>query len=228
MNLGIAYMKRDRADRGLAHLRTAVRLWPTLPEARRWLAWGLERDGQLEAAAAELDKALELRPNYLDAMEAQARLRGSMGSPEESLSAYRRLVQTDPARARDTGLLFQVAYAQQKHGARQAAIGLYEDLLRLDPRHRQGTFNLAYAYMKGAEAEDWARAAELFEKVLEIDPDYREALHHLASVHWQLGEETEAARWDRLYLERGGGHRGLERESRERLAAAGESESTNP
>jgi len=228
MNLGIAYIKRDSADKGLWHLRTAVRLWPTLPEARRWLAWGLERDGQLDEAEAELRKALELRPAYLDALEALAGLQGKLGRPEEALAAYRRLVETDPGQARDTGLLFRVAFAQQKHGSRKMAIDLYEELLRLAPRHRQGTFNLAYALMGGDGPADWSRAAELFEKVLEIDPDYAEALHRLATVHWKLGETAEAARWDRLYLEGGGGHRGLERESRRRLAALRGAEGTTP
>jgi tetratricopeptide (TPR) repeat protein len=228
MNLGIAYMKRGRDELGLEHLRIAVRLWPTLPEARRWMAWGLERDGQKEEAETELLKALELRPNYLAALKALAKLYTSMGRPDEALAIHRRLADTDPREAREPDLLFEVAFSQQKQGEREAAIGLYEELLQLAPRHRQGTFNLAYAYMGGAGPDDWARAADLFEKVLEIDPEYLEALHHLASAHWKLGNAQAAVRWDREYLERGAGHRGLERESRRRIASQGETSGAKP
>lgn len=116
--------------------------------------------------------------------------------------------------------LFDQAFAAQRAGRRDECIGLYERLLALAPRHRQGTFNLAYAYRYGDSAEDWNRSVALFQRVLEIDPGYSEAIHHLAAVYWKLERREEAIRYDRLYLEEGE-HEDLKAASRRRLAGAG-------
>ncbi len=115
--------------------------------------------------------------------------------------------------------LWEQAFAAQMAGRRDEAIGLYEKFLELRPRHRQATFNLAYAYGEGGSPGDWLRSAELFRSVLEIDPGYSEALFHLATVHWNLERTQEAMEYDRLYLERGE-HEGLKASSRRRLAQA--------
>ena len=120
-----------------------------------------------------------------------------------------------------TRAAFNRAFAAQKAGQRSEAIRLYEELLAADPRDREGTFNLAYAYLEGDTAEDWSRAAELFLAVLEIDPSYTEAAHHLATTYWSLNRRDEAIRWAQRYLE-GETHPDLEKISRRRLADVAE------
>lgn len=119
--------------------------------------------------------------------------------------------------------LWEQAFAAQMAGRRDEAIGLYEKFLELRPRHRQATFNLAYAYAygDGGTEEDRRRSGTLFKRVLEIDPDYTEALFHLATVNWQLEQAREAIKYDRLYLERGDNEE-LKVASRSRLAKGGE------
>ncbi len=119
--------------------------------------------------------------------------------------------------------LFNQAFRHQKSGKRELAIELYEQLLRLDPNHRQGTYNLAYAFLYSSEPSHWARSASLFQKVLVIDPQYLFSIHHLATAHWKLGNDTEGINYDRLYLEKGQ-HRNLRRRSQERLAKAGKTQ----
>ena len=133
------------------------------------------------------------------------------------------LILDNPAGQTSTQALATVKrlFAAQKAGRRDEAIRLYEELLSLDPRHRQGSFNLAYAYLEGETAEEWSRAAELFDAVLEIDPEYTEAANRLATAYWKLGRQDEAILWDRQYLE-GETHSALADLSRRRLASAGE------
>ncbi len=214
LNLGNALVKRGDYDRGLFHLRQAVTLWPTLPEARLYLGYGLSRAGFAEEAEKEMLAALELRPDYLKGHQFIARLYEQQGETDKAFAAYQRLHELG---TRDPEILFGLGFAYQKRGDREQAIRVYEELLSIAPDHRQGNFNLAYAYKNGDSPEEWSRSAELFRRVLSIDPDYDEALHHLATALWSLGNASEAAIYDSLYVNRGR-HAGLKAVSEERLA----------
>ena len=235
LNLGLAYLRRSEIDTGLAHLRTAVELWPTSPETHYYLGRGLAGAGDVAGAEKEYRSAIELRDNYVLARNNLAGLYESQGRRDEALAELKVLAQLEPAREgyrdriraleQDPGqlavrALFERAWEAQRAGNRDECIPIYEKLLELAPRHRQGTFNLAYALRDGKSAEEWARSAELFERVLEIDPSYSEAIYHLATVSWRLERTEEAIRNDRLYLELGE-HEELKAGSRRRLAEAG-------
>jgi tetratricopeptide (TPR) repeat protein len=214
LNLGNALVRRGDYDRGLSHLRQAVRLWPSLPEAHLYLGYGLSKAGFVEEAEKEMLTALELRSDYLKGYKFIAEFYEKQGESDQAFAAYQRLRDLG---TRDPDVLFKLGFAYQKRGDRDQAIQTYEKLLTIAPNHRQGNFNLAYAYKNGVSPEEWARSAALFRKVLEIDPTYYEALHHLATTQWNLGNETEAARYDSLYLQRGQ-HPSLKSVSKERLA----------
>jgi len=226
LNLGLAYVKRGQQDKGIAHLRTAVRLWPTLPEAHLFLGYGLKRGENFVEAEREYRKAIELRPNYLKAYRYLADLYEAQGRMDEAVATLATMRAFDPANTSVekriqwlTNRLFAEAFAYQKKGQRQEAIDRYQQLLRIEPLHRQGTFNLAYAYLGGTTKGDWLRSTHLFQKVLEIDPTYTEALFRLASAYWKLEIEEEGIRYDRLYLKRGN-HNQLRATSQKRLEDA--------
>lgn len=214
MNLGNALVKRGDYDRGLLHLWQAVQLWPSLPEAHLYLGYGLSRAGRAEEAEKEMLAALDLRPDYLKGHKFIAQFYEEQGEADKAFAAYQRLHDLGTS---DPGVLFRLGFAHQKRGDREQAIRIYEELLAVAPDHRQGNFNLAYAYKNGDSPEEWSRGATLFRQVLAIDPDYHEALHHLATTLWNLGNETEAAEYDSLYVQRGQ-HRSLKITSQERLA----------
>jgi tetratricopeptide (TPR) repeat protein len=168
----------------------------------------------LEEAEKEMLAALDLRPDYLKGLQFIARFYEEQGEADKALAAYQRLYDLG---ARDPGFLFKLGFAHQKRGDREQAIRIYEELLAIAPDHRQGNFNLAYAYKNGDSPDEWSRSATLFRQVLSIDPTYHEALHHLATTQWNLGNEAEAAEYDSLYMEQGK-HPSLKSVSRERLA----------
>jgi tetratricopeptide (TPR) repeat protein len=238
LNLGLAQLRRGTTEDGEANLRRAVSLWPDSPETHFFLAVGLTRLGRDEEAEEEFNRAIALRENYTNAYQRLGELHERQGRMDLALASYEKWVQIEPgqtaaveatqrlrAQSRQAEILdvFTRAYAAQMEGRRSEAFRLYQELLTLDPLHRRGTFNLAYAYLEGTTAEDWSRAAELFLAVLEIDPSYTEAAYRLASAYWKLGRRDDAIRWDHLYLE-GRTHPDLEKVSRRRLAEAGESE----
>ena len=238
LNLGLAQVKRGNMDDGLLHLRKAVRLWPGSPETRLYLGYGLGRVGKIREAEAEFREALRLRPNFMKAHRYLADFYEGQGRWNDAVAALQHLLALDPkqssVQARIQRLsnndpssdsvqitrLFQGAFSLQKQGKRELAIQRYETLLTHAPNHRQGMFNLAFAYMNSDDAGEWSRSEVLFKRVLEIDPDYTEAIYRLATVHWKLGQRDQAMAYDRAYLARGG-HRDLRKRSEERLQQGG-------
>lgn len=138
-------------------------------------------------------------------------LKGNYGKAVEILSA------SYPAQGANPSLLFNLAFSHQRLGNRQEAIRFYEELLRVEPNHTKGHFNLAYAYLGEASSGEWSRSARHFEKVRELDPKYTEAIFHLATAYWKLDRKQEAEATDRLYLELGA-HQDLRQTSRERIS----------
>lgn len=237
LNLGHAQVKRGDFEQGIAHLRTAVRLWPSAPEPHLYLGLGLDKQGKTAEAEKEYRRAIALRPRYLRAYRYLAGFYERQDRLADALAQFERLQAFDPgavvlevkinrlrqrlsAIGTDGGSdLFREAYALQADGKREEAIKRYERLLKQFPGHRQGTFNLAYAYLQGVRSGDWESSAKLFRKVLEIDATYVEAIHHLASAYWKIGDEEQAAKYDRSYMELGN-HSNFRQRSQERLARA--------
>jgi tetratricopeptide (TPR) repeat protein len=218
-NLGLAYLERGKTETGLEHLRLAAQLFPGSAETRYYLAYGLESIGALDEAEAELQQALALRPDYVDAYANLAALHEKRERYAEAAEAYRRVLEIDPVKRSDPEILFRVAFSYQMQGNREGAAEAYENLLVISPDHRQGNFNLAYLYAHGENREEWVRCVALFERVLEIDPEYSEALFHLSTVYRQLGDAERAAEYDREHIERGT-HEDLIERSRARLGTA--------
>ena len=99
VNLGAAYVRRGRVPDALPHLRTAVELWPTLPDARLYLGWALRKSGDLAGAAVEVERAIELRPRYILALEELALVRQALGQVSEERAALRKILAMAPEHA---------------------------------------------------------------------------------------------------------------------------------
>lgn len=235
LNLGFAHIKRHNMEKGLKHLRTAVDLWPNLPEAHLYLAYGLGENGNFIEAEREFLQALTLRPNYLKGYQFLATFYEKQGRISEAILALKKLEALDPGQgwvgnriallrnrqpSKGTEQLFAEAFAYQKEGRRSLAIQRYEQLLKIAPNHRQANFNLAYAYLHGNNPTEWSRGAILFQKVIKLDPNYSEAFHHLAAAYWKLGKRADAVFFDQQYLEHAT-HSDLKKRSEERLAKEG-------
>jgi tetratricopeptide (TPR) repeat protein len=193
-----------------------------------WLRLGglRAKAGRLAEARATYRRLLEIDPANDRAVEALAALDRDPPSADPYAIAEIRagryaeavaiLVRMRRERPRDPDVLFNLGWAHDRLGRRPEALEAYEALIAIAPTHRQGHFNLAYAYLEGQSAEDWRRAAELFERTLAVDPSYHEAWFHLATAWWKLGDDARARAADRRFLEHGG-HEELMARARARL-----------
>lgn len=198
---GLALMRQGQSLEAALLFRQILKMEPESTEIRKSLARILVSLG-LKHAATQVGKPYANRTATVSPLEQQ--VAGALAS------------QT-PSPLNQVHRLFVEGYTHQQNGERDKAIQVYEQILRLDSRHRQVMFNLAYAYLEGATASEWERSVELFHQVLEIDPEYVESLHHLASAYWKLGKRDQAAMYDQAFVEQAPKNN-LRGESEQRLA----------
>jgi tetratricopeptide (TPR) repeat protein len=107
-------------------------------------------------------------------------------SPAESIAAYQRALELDPASAATCLNLGRLLHEQ---GDLDAAEQLYRDALRHTGGDVTAAFNLAVVLQDAAR---WREAAGAYHAVLELDPTYADAYYNLAAVYEYLGDSTVA------------------------------------
>jgi tetratricopeptide (TPR) repeat protein len=141
----------------------------------------LSRDA---AALPFYDRALALKPDYADAIEARARLLQRAGRLDEAVAAYEALMPFKPAAA----LSAKAAILLDLDRAREA-FEAYHALTYADPGDATAWYNCgAILAARGEQAP----AYEYFQQALERDPGYGKALYGAAAALQKLGRPEEA------------------------------------
>jgi tetratricopeptide (TPR) repeat protein len=145
--LAMVYERSGRPVESLAELERAVRFDPTHVLARLGLAGALARDGLLDQATLEADRASKEAPRFSGAWRVLALLYQERRMYEESAEAWKKLTELEPS-----------GEAFNNLGTVYAALGRYEDsvsslkkALELDPNHRNARINLTEIERRGPE-----------------------------------------------------------------------------
>ncbi|MCP4201436.1 MAG: tetratricopeptide repeat protein [bacterium] len=148
----------------------AITLDPDLPEAHAALsALWLASDRFAEAATAA-DRALELEPGNIRAMEIRYQAHKALGNEAEAAQALAELQAASPEAAqldrynRGVGLF--------NTGAIEEAKSLFLEVLELDPGHARSHYMLGMCHVNSG---DNAKAREHLERFLELAPDDADA-----------------------------------------------------
>ena len=144
------------------------------------------RNGDLEAARGEFERALEL-----DAANAEAMLNlGNLQRAEGKLGAAEHLVkralQVDPS---SIGALSQLAELKRDQGDLDEAVRLFEEALAIDDA--LPSLSLGYGDVL-QRAGRFADAERAFKSVLELDPDSFKARYNLGVTYGRQGRTDDA------------------------------------
>ncbi len=176
--------------------------------------------GRDAEALPYFDRAIQLKPDYPEVLEARARILLRAGRFEEAIAAYRAQLRIQPATA---DILYNLGTALERAGQKVEALACFERCLVLSPQSlpalqakalalhdlgRDLAALQAYRELAAANPEDasaWyncgaihaargeaAEAYDFFVKALDCDPAYGKALYGAAGALEKLGRPGEA------------------------------------
>ena len=150
------------------------------------LAFLYEQVGGKEEAIRFYTKAVQMRPDYAQALYNLANLYKDAGNYKLAMEVYERLVHYHPKNTLgylNMGLIFN-AIGDKPH-ARQ----FYLKVIALDPDNGDAYFNLGYLSESQGELSE---AVNYYEKAVEVAPKNAEAYYNLGNVYASLGQNGEA------------------------------------
>jgi adenylate cyclase len=159
------YLSSSVLERAIAFARKAIELDPNLPEAYAELAYNIIRKHDFDAAAAAVERAIALNPNFADYRIAQVLF--SVGDPTRAIELAKTQMRLDPFHPHFAPLIAGEAYyvLKQYHEAHR---WLREATGRA-PNHQYGHAFLAATYAQLGQLDDaHAEAAE----VMRVNPSY--------------------------------------------------------
>jgi len=145
-----------------------------------------EKVGGKDEAMRYYAKAVQMKPDYKQALYNLAGLYRDAGNYKVAMALYGRLVHFHPQYAQaylNMGLILNVLGDQQK--ARQ----FYLKVIDLDPENGDAFFNLGYLSESQGELSE---AVSYYEKAVEVSPKNGEAYYNLGNVYASLGQNAEA------------------------------------
>jgi Flp pilus assembly protein TadD len=144
--LGFAYLRAGQAENALRHLREAARVGASDLEEAALVQYNLGNAeaavGNRAQAAVHFAKAIELRPDFAEALNNLGVMRQVDGRLEEATELYRKALTIKPEYAEAHNNLGVMLQAQ---GKLDEAIGHYQEAVRLNATYTLARENLAAA-----------------------------------------------------------------------------------
>lgn len=120
--------------------RQAIANAPKFDRAHYLLGVICAHGGKIDDSMTSLRRAIELRPDYFDAIRALAAVSGRSGDLTCALDCFRRLI---GAGINNNEILLEYAETAERYGAVDEAISARQVLLEREPNNLENRFNLA-------------------------------------------------------------------------------------
>jgi tetratricopeptide (TPR) repeat protein len=165
-------------------------------EARR-----LSKIGKHEEAIAEINKAIDIHPNYADSYVNRALIYKDQGKMFQTIGDYNKAVQLNP---RLHTVQYDLGQALRQMKMFEPAAEAYQAAIQINPLMLEAYNNLGITYR---ELKQYDKSIAWFEKVIERDPRYIKAYNNLGAslaesgdIDRAIGVLEEAIRVDPYYL----------------------------
>ena len=142
--------------------------------------------GNLQGAIAACEKALEIDPKYVNALNGLGYTLKDLGRYSEAITAYDKALEIDPKSHKAWNGL---GYTLKDLGRNSEAIAAYKQALEIDPKSHYAWNGLGGAL---GDLDRYKEAIAAFEKALEIDPKFHIAWNGLGNALHRLGRNSEA------------------------------------
>ena len=146
----------------------------------------LYNKGQTEQALDHFNQALQIKPEYADALNNKGRAFIKLGKIEEAVEILNKALRLNP---NSTQALTNLGTALKKHGNLDQAIQQWQNVLNIDPENLNIRYSIALALAQQQKYDD---AIDHFNEALRIKPNWPEVHYNLASVYSILGRKNLA------------------------------------
>lgn len=149
-------------------------------------ALDLHRNSRLQEAAAAYRRALDIKPDFLEALCNLGAVLHALGQTEAAIDCFRRAVEMHPGNDRLQYSLGAALQAARQHAAAEAA---YRRALDINPALLEARFNLGMLLRDSGRLDE---AAEHLRQMIACNAGIAEAHHSLGMVYYMLGNYREA------------------------------------
>ena len=163
-------------DESLRHARLATMALPKVGTSFNNLGAALDDKGRFDDAITALNKALQLKPDFPEALYNLGNVLAHKPQFDEAIAAYHKALQLKPDFPQ---ALSNLGSALFRKGQFDEAIAAYHKALRLKPHDPQALTNLGSALYRQVRFEEGSGAIN---KALQLKPDNPEALNNLGSA----------------------------------------------
>lgn len=165
-NLAVAYSHLGKTDEAIGALQRSLKINPYYPEGYNNLASFYLQKKDLDRAEQCLNNAIKLRTYYGKAHFNRGRIYLERGDNEKAWECFKvACIQGDLDNETGFSVYAQTSMTLKKY---PEAIEGYTKLLRLNPGHYDGKFNLATAYFL---TKDFTKAVSLYKELEKQRPD---------------------------------------------------------
>ena len=144
------------------------------------------RLGQNDIAVALIGRALNCRPDYVNAHNNLGIVLNDLGRLDEAVASYRRALSLNPDYAE---LHYNLGNAYKDQGKLDEAAACYRRALNLKPAYAEAHNNLGVILNDQGRLDE---AAACFRQALSLKPDYAEAQYNLGKTFTDQGRLYEA------------------------------------
>ncbi len=138
----------------------------------------IDRD-DLQGALLELDQAIRLNPNYVEALSSRGNVHFALGSVEEAFEDLHKAMHLDPNYAEayiNRGVIRSIVDPE-------GAISDFDKALQIDPKNTLAYFNRGSFYSRQGDLQ---QAVSDLSKAIDINPDFVEAYNVRGETYSQL------------------------------------------
>ena len=158
-----------------------VRWRESTHKARRW-----GKLGDMEKAIEEINRAIEIKPGYVDSYLQRAVIYKEGGDLFKAVSDYGMAVDLNP---NIPSVQYDFGQTLRQLRMYEPAIGAYQRAIELNPTMLEAYNNLGITY---SELKRYREAAGYFQRVIKMNPRYTKAYNNLGAAYAQSGDMDRA------------------------------------
>ena len=142
--------------------------------------------GDVDAALATLQIAVEINPSLAESRANLANVYLKMGQIEQAIYEYHRALEINPG---DPKTHSNLGNAYLRQGQAKDAISRYVEALALDPNFTDAHKNLAIAY---CQAQMFEQAISQLRQAIALEPKNATLYSQMGEVYYQMGDNDQA------------------------------------